>query len=424
MARARKLLIRSDVRARWVAVLVLGACGDTRMPAMPVASAPSLVQDVPEAPGANCAQGGEAIQVGMDVDGDGQLGPGEVTAQAYVCELSDTRVATMPEPAGARCSDGGQQILVGLDANGDDVLEPSEASTTLVACGVSALPAMLAGDYTIRNAYSAASLDGVTTITGNLTLDSPTLTRLHVPTLEAVGGMLLCSDHLDPTGCPQSRFDFPALQYAHIELDPTNPLDATSIALPSLQTGSLALFGGNVDQLALPRFARGQLDLDATGMRALDLPVFEQGTLSIQDEPSLATVSLPALAIADSLYIANDPAIQKIDLPALSSGTVDCDTLPALITLDAPVMLGGDVSVFATAQLQTLALPALTSVSSLWLQDNAALVTLQTPQLTSCAHLIIDYDAVFPTCAAQQLATQCHATSVAIDHTDDAATCP
>ena len=109
------------------------------MPEMAGESVPSLVQDVPEAPGASCAQGGEAIQVGTDLDGDGQLGPGEVTAQAYVCELSDTRVAVIPEPPGDRCTEGGQQILVGLDANGDDVLEPSEASTTLVACGVPVL---------------------------------------------------------------------------------------------------------------------------------------------------------------------------------------------------------------------------------------------------------------------------------------------
>jgi hypothetical protein len=77
---------------------------------------------------------------------DGILQPGEVTATRYVCNGASgtggaagepgklALVAVGKEPAGANCAAGGQKIQVGVDANANGVLEEGEVTSTSFAC--------------------------------------------------------------------------------------------------------------------------------------------------------------------------------------------------------------------------------------------------------------------------------------------------
>ena len=64
-----------------------GAEGPTgpRGDAGPRGASGSLVTSAPEAPGANCVDGGLRIDIGVDTDGDGVLEPSEVQQTTYVC---------------------------------------------------------------------------------------------------------------------------------------------------------------------------------------------------------------------------------------------------------------------------------------------------------------------------------------------------
>lgn len=91
----------------------------------------ALVSTSPEAAGANCANGGTKVQVGVDANGNGQLDDSEVTGTSYVCNGPGTTslVATSAEPAGANCPFGGTRIEEGVDSNNNGVLDAGEVDT-------------------------------------------------------------------------------------------------------------------------------------------------------------------------------------------------------------------------------------------------------------------------------------------------------
>lgn len=107
------------------------------------AGASSLVTITDEPAGANCAEGGRRVDVGLDDDGDGVLDAEEIDDTTYVCDGGAgprTLVTTTAEPAGANCANGGQRIDIGADDDGDNVLDPEEVETTSYVCnGVDAV---------------------------------------------------------------------------------------------------------------------------------------------------------------------------------------------------------------------------------------------------------------------------------------------
>ena len=121
-----------------------GATGEAGQPGGPGPDgANALVKTSDEAPGANCANGGTKIEVGVDADGDGALDTTEVTSTSYVCDGEtgtgqNSLVTTTAEPGGANCPYGGTKIETGLDANADGVLDAGEvnASATSYVCNV------------------------------------------------------------------------------------------------------------------------------------------------------------------------------------------------------------------------------------------------------------------------------------------------
>lgn len=105
--------------------------------------AQALVRMVPEPAGTNCAQGGTAVQSGLDSNSNGTLEAGEVTSTAYVCNGATGSPGTSgaqalvrldPEPAGANCAQGGTAVRSGLDANGNGTLDTNEVSQTQYVC--------------------------------------------------------------------------------------------------------------------------------------------------------------------------------------------------------------------------------------------------------------------------------------------------
>ncbi len=114
----------------------------------------ALTKSSAEAPGANCATGGTKLELGLDLDGDGTLGAGEVTSMLtrYVCNGAvgatgaqgpvgpiglqgvaglNSLTKTTAEAAGANCATGGSKLEFGIDADGNGSLAAGEINATL-----------------------------------------------------------------------------------------------------------------------------------------------------------------------------------------------------------------------------------------------------------------------------------------------------
>ncbi len=97
----------------------------------------ALVSVAQEDSGTNCPNGGVAISMGTDLDGDGLLAPAEVTSKAYVCNGANgsaSLVDVQEEPSGANCARGGVRIRSGVDVDGDGQLDPAEVQMTQYVC--------------------------------------------------------------------------------------------------------------------------------------------------------------------------------------------------------------------------------------------------------------------------------------------------
>ncbi|MDF3065024.1 MAG: Phage tail fiber protein [Polyangiaceae bacterium] len=117
------------------ATVCSGQAGDAGQDALA-----SLINVTSESPSANCATGGQKIESGLDADGDGELAGSEVEKVAYFCNGADgeagldslSKLST--EAAGANCADGGVRVDLGLDDDADDVLDDAEIDVTSYAC--------------------------------------------------------------------------------------------------------------------------------------------------------------------------------------------------------------------------------------------------------------------------------------------------
>lgn len=89
-----------------------------------------------EAPGANCAFGGVLIQTGPDTNGNGLLEDSEVHSAQYNCHprTVDTLLRASRLAPGADCANGGTRIELGLDDDGDGNLSSAEVDETTFVC--------------------------------------------------------------------------------------------------------------------------------------------------------------------------------------------------------------------------------------------------------------------------------------------------
>ncbi|MGH7884225.1 MAG: DUF7151 family protein [Thermodesulfobacteriota bacterium] len=102
---------------------------------------PNALFDISDEPaGANCADGGVRIDEGLDTNGNSVLDPGEINDTTFVCnggdgtDGSNALVNVTPEPAGANCANGGNKIDTGLDTSGDGILDLAEILNTFFVC--------------------------------------------------------------------------------------------------------------------------------------------------------------------------------------------------------------------------------------------------------------------------------------------------
>lgn len=114
--------------------------------------ATSLIAVTDEAAGANCASGGQKIEVGLDADKSGQLESSEVSFTRYLCDGADgtngaqgdagtpgasglnALVNATREADGGNCAFGGQRLDIGTDDNRNGTLESFEVDSTQYVC--------------------------------------------------------------------------------------------------------------------------------------------------------------------------------------------------------------------------------------------------------------------------------------------------
>ncbi len=95
-----------------------------------------LVRVSAEPAGANCLSGGSRIESGLDVNSNGVLEVGEVTATSYVCDgaARESLVLTTPVAPGPDCANGGVRVDAGLDVDGNGMLAGGEITSTAFVC--------------------------------------------------------------------------------------------------------------------------------------------------------------------------------------------------------------------------------------------------------------------------------------------------
>lgn len=241
----------------------------------------SLVRTAVEPAGMNCRNGGTAILVGLDADGDGMLADSEVTSRTYVCgPAAQTLVRVAPENPGANCPLGGVLVASGADTNADGVLADSEITTRSYVCGQSVADVVIEGSVTIRNDVDYRIYRQVRGITGTLTIGQGS----DVCCLSVVAGPAV--------------MEFPNLEHV-------GQLEVVNVV--------------GVEQLSFPRLARLTMDADRFDMG-------EGGQLRshVSYNAELRTLSMPLLSsLAHQLEVFDNGLLVDCALKALRGQLAD-----------------------------------------------------------------------------------------------------
>lgn len=241
----------------------------------------SLVRTAVEPAGMNCRNGGTAILVGLDTDGDGMLSDGEVTSRTYVCgPAAQTLVRVAPENPGTNCPLGGVLVASGADTNADGVLADTEVTTRSYVCGQSVADVVIEGSVTIRNDVDYRIYRQVRGITGTLTIGQDSDACCSA----IIGG---------PTA-----MDFP-------NLERVGRLEMVNVA--------------GVEQLSFPRLTRLTMDGDRFNMG-------EGGQLRshVSYNPDLRALTMPQLSsLANRLDVYSNPLLVDCALKALRGQLAD-----------------------------------------------------------------------------------------------------
>ena len=396
-------------------------------------------------------------------------------------------IATVPVPPGAQCPAGGTEIEVGLDRNNDGVLEPDEVESTTYLCNTPG-PTVIDGSFTVENSADAAQLVGVTTITGDLTIDANGLTTLDLSSLQTIGGLLEVEAysgtelHLDALTSVDSidlrvavsAFTAPMLAHVNSMLFYQTQLPSLSFPqlFPSLTTLALALgIDANEAMTTLDLSSLqsvGELTIDSNdNVPTVDLSGLRTSqSIGMQGNTTLVTIAANALTSADEIDLENDASLASVSLPALTTSQISITVanLPALTSIALPALT--EAGAFAVANdplLTALQLPAVTAIDGpLVIESNQTLASIALPSLHAAATSVglvapgpgvaiesnpvlasvtapawtvygasgqafafaIADDPLLPTCAATALAQQVGATNTDLSGDDTAATCP
>jgi hypothetical protein len=285
----------------------------------------TAVKIVAEPAGAHCANGGEAIESGLDANGNGQLDPDEVDASRtqYVCNgvvrpgsTTVTRVAQ--EPSGDHCQAGGVRLEVGADANGDGVLQDGEvnASLTQYLCEPTLADRTYFGDVDVVTPEDLARLDGIEVIIGNLSVHGNFGGLVSLPALSAVSGGITIGEN--PDAAPEQQ--------------------VTGVDLPALiQAQTLTVQQHYLQTLSLPKLQRAdEVIMEARSLASLDLSAFQRTSYLRLNELQVPSLSLPSLVRSDVVIVNSAPAMTTFSAPLLRDAQVQFAYDDVLTTLDLP----------------------------------------------------------------------------------------
>lgn len=387
------------------AAALLWACG----PAGGGAPGATLTTTFVETAGENCPNGGQRVLTGVDANGNGALEPAEVRDTTFVCE------AVGPSPW---CATFAQGAVIQSVADWDRLAEAGctriDGTLEIRAPDVTAFerpsPLVRLGSLLVQNnrALRALRFPALTTVDGDLWLaENPALASLSLPALETVGGDLAVT--IMPA---LTALDLGALR-ATSQFTWLYDLGVTELDLSALVAAGHLSVGANpaLASLALPALASADAVevYDNPGLAGLALPALTAlPSLSVLRNATLASVSLPALealtaADAES-RIAENPALAAVDLGLLSAAgwltldlpeavtSLDLTRLaavgrlgvvaPGLTTFGLPLVTSVDELAVRGANLTTLDLGALASVSGRLSLATTALTALELPALT------------------------------------------
>jgi hypothetical protein len=425
--------MRSSLRFL-AAALLAAACSDD-----PAADPALLARTDSEPAGANCAHGGTAVRTGLDDDGDGILGNGEVDEVSYVCApapVPTTVSRSRAEPAGEHCPSGGTAVEIGPDRNGNGNLDDDEVASTTYAC---VLGEVWEGDASVSAAtepVTLARLREATVVTGNLTVSGPvSLPRLRtvvgavigwgdgldLPALATVGGDLdleemrptgalelpaltaVSADLRLPSGPELERVSLPALTTVGGGLFAIWWSDATVLEARALRTIGGTLFATRAPQIAeqLPGLETVGGDIDV-GINEIDSAYFPAlatvgGALGLHSD-KLAHVYLPVLASVGAIHV-ESPLLIELRLPRLATVAGALSVRGStLVSLDLPALVSAGsadradlqgISIARTA-LREVHLPALREApSGIDITQGSRLSAVRLPALVDTRHLNI-----------------------------------
>jgi hypothetical protein len=328
----------------------------------------------PEPAGQRCPEGGVAVHVGLDDDGDSFLDDDEIDETEYLCDAPAAELVREDElqPGDDHCNGGGSAIHVGHDDDGDGVLDDEEIESTSYVCVDSDT---WRGDFTREDwlhPARIAAIERARVVTGGLVI--PFGREARLPLLEMVAGNLEITGGADVLDLPSLRTVggrvelntsgvgapvLPALERIGGELFVTgNGADGESVSAPVLAEvgGRLVLWRGVHGVVSMPalRTVGGDLAIDGQ-ITALAFDALEsiEGDLLYSDV-ILDEIRLPGLRrLGGSLALAVNGRLRGIDLPALEE-------------------IGAELSLYGDLALRSVALPALRVIrgrlrlSSLW----------------------------------------------------------
>lgn len=482
------------MKTKYLAFVLFGACtfGGSD------ASTPQLVSTESEPAGANCANGGVAIHTGLDENGNGQLDASEITSTSYVCSGAngtdgtngtngtdgtngsngtngsdgsngsngsngsdgyDQLVKVVGEQPGANCATGGQAIEIGYDTDRDGVLENSEVTQTSYVCNP-ANQKVHDGDYTITGAGETYLLIGVEQIHGKLTINALDATSIDVSSLQAVdggiqvlafGGSSMSFSSLQTTAFYDSEVNRFAVSFPHIQHFNSLYAFGNGFSADALTTvsGNAYITGLSSDVVLPALTSTGALDVESdSGVFAFSAPALAQaGDVSA----SGMNLDLPALTTASSVWLQNGmtsfsapqlaPSGIWVELDDTQLSTLGFD--PSIVTdwyvganpnfaFSSPVSsistlwIYGDVAsidfpnlasasyldVDSTMSTTQISFPSLGTASEIYISENAALSNVSFPVLESVGYAYIRDNAALPECQADQIAAVASSSNV------------
>lgn len=296
------------------------------------------------------------------------VGSGLAFAMLFACAVDgadgkNTLVRIDDEPPGANCPYGGKAIYTGVDENENGTLDTQESSNAVYVCngepgvpgedgadGISPPTGILVGSAVILNSFDAALYSGLTEITGDLVIDSGTVTSVTMPLLVRVGG------HLDIS--PQSSVNGAAL---------------TSLDLSSLESVS--------KMVAIEATGLSDL-LGLAALTSINGSAFVDRELRIAGNPNLVTFAgLEGLTAVDQLVVWANDALTSLEGLNNLTGPIDRSVqvmsnveLSTLAGISGITTIGENLSIAGNAKLTELGLTSLSIIGNQLVLSNNPLL--------------------------------------------------